>query len=174
MKRLFWLDMEMTGLDVENEVIIEVAAIITDLNFHVLDTYHSVVKQPPYYLEKMDQWNKTHHQDSGLVSQIPQGKDPDNVEEDLLALHTKHFGNERIVLAGNSIYHDRAFINRHFKAFAQKLHYRMLDVTSWKVLMKFKYGIEIKKKDSHRALDDIMESIAEIQNYLLYFQPPPN
>ena len=73
---LFWIDLEMTGLNVETEVIIEAAAIITDSNFKELATYETVVKQPQIYLDRMDDWNKKHHGESGLSGKVPSGKDP--------------------------------------------------------------------------------------------------
>ena len=83
MNKLFWIDMEMTGLDVEKEVIIEVAAIVTDLNFKELETFETVVKQPQKYLDSMDAWNTEHHKKSGLTAKVPNGMDPDQVEAKL-------------------------------------------------------------------------------------------
>lgn len=165
MEKLLWIDMEMTGLDVEREVVIEVAAIVTDLKFNELETYHAVVKQPQEYLDRMDDWNKEHHGASGLTAQVPTGREPGLVEEDLIKLVNKHF-TERPVLAGNSIGQDRLFINKHFRRFAATLHYRLLDVTSWKVMFDALYGLKYEKKNAHRAVDDIRESIAELKFYL--------
>ncbi|MEK6555641.1 MAG: oligoribonuclease, partial [Bdellovibrionota bacterium] len=119
----------MTGLDVDKEVVIEVAAIITDNKLETLDTYHSIVRQPQEYIDRMDDWNKKTHAASGLTALIPDGKDPADVENDLLALITKNFEpKDRIILAGNSIGQDRLFVNKYFKRFAERLHYRMVDV----------------------------------------------
>src|SRR6185437_12848528 len=109
MFKLFWLDMEMTGLDVEKEVVIEVAAIVTatvskEEPLKPLDQYHAVVKQPRQYLATMDDWNKKHHKESGLVDLIATGKDPEVVERELIAFADKNFeAKDRIILAGNSI-----------------------------------------------------------------------
>ena len=73
---LFWIDLEMTGLDVEKEVIIEVAVIVTDYKLNELETYHTVIKQPQSFIDAMDDWNKKTHKESGLVDQIPKGKYP--------------------------------------------------------------------------------------------------
>lgn len=168
---LLWLDLEMTGLDVEKEVIIEVGAIITDLDFHPVAEYETVVKQPQSYLDKMDEWNREHHGKSGLLAKIPYGKDPHLVEEELGQLIDQHFSKEeRVVLAGNSIGQDRLFINKYFTKLAERLHYRMLDVTSWKLIFKNKFQLEPEKQNGHRALDDIKESIEELQFYLQYIQ----
>jgi oligoribonuclease len=171
MTKLFWIDMEMTGLDVEKEVVIETAVIITDMDLNILATYHAVVKQEQKYLDAMDEWNTTHHKASGLTALVPQGKDPETIEKDFIALVDKYFPGERPVLAGNSIGQDRLFINKYFKKFASRLHYRMLDVTSWKIIMNEKFKIKYEKKNPHRALDDIHESISEMNFYLGHFQP---
>lgn len=175
MSKLFWIDMEMTGLDVEQEVIIEVAAIVTDWNFRELDTFETVVKQPQHYLDNMDDWNTEHHGESGLTAKVPNGMDPELVERRLVDLVKKHFPDPRHkpMLAGNSIAQDRLFIDKYMKDFADVLHYRTLDVTSWKVVMKNKFGFEYRKQNNHRALDDIRESIQELQAYVQYVQPPP-
>ncbi len=168
MKRLLWLDMEMTGLDVDIERVIEVAAIITDMDFNPIDTYHTVVQQPQLFIENIDDWNRKHHPESGLVAKIPTGKDPDVVDQELRELTLKHFGKERAILCGNSIFQDRKFIDLYFKEFAKTLHYRMVDVTSWKIIMNEKYNVEYQKRDAHRALDDIRESIEELKAFLKF------
>lgn len=166
MKRILWLDLEMTGLHVEKEVIIEAAAIVTDLNFNSLEQYHAIVKQPQKYLDAMDDWNKEHHSASGLIDKIPFGKEPEVVEEELCQLIHRHFKGNSAVLAGNSISQDRNFISKYFPRVKALLHYRMLDVTAFKVIFKNIYGIDYEKKNSHRALDDIVESIEELKHYM--------
>jgi oligoribonuclease len=172
LERLLWIDMEMSGLDIAKEVVIEVAAIVTDFNFEELARYHSVVKQPQSYLDAMDDWNRKHHTESGLVSLIPSGKSPDQVEADLMLLLDGFFLNERAVLAGNSIAQDRLFIDKYFKRFAARLHYRQLDVTSFKIVFNQRYGVTYQKKNAHRAVDDISESIAELKHYLSFVHAP--
>ncbi len=164
LERLLWIDLEMSGLDVQKERIIEAAAIATDMEFNELDTYHAIVKQDQSFIDNMDEWNVEHHGKSGLLAEIPNGKDPAVVEKELCAFVDKNF-TEAPVLAGNSIAHDRLFIRTYFKELASKLHYRLLDVTSWKILMHGKYGYDYPKKEAHRALDDIRESIAELKFY---------
>ena len=174
MKKLFWLDMEMTGLEPEIERVIEVAVIITDLQFKPLETYHAVLNQPEAFLENMDEWNTKHHTASGLLVKVPNGKSPSVVEQELLDLIKKHYADdERPVLCGNSIFQDRKFIDLYFKKFAKRLHYRMMDVTAWKIIMNACYHVEYQKKDSHRALDDIMESIAELKAFLKHVHKEP-
>lgn len=166
MTKMLWLDMEMTGLDVDSEVPIEVAAIICDLSFKELETYHAVVKQPQEYLDRMDQWNREHHGASGLTAAIPSGKAPSAVELELIQFVERHFQGEPVILCGNSIGQDRLFINRHFPQFAKRLHYRMLDVTSWKVVFQSILGKKFEKKNTHRAIDDIRESMDELRFYM--------
>lgn len=170
MDKIFWIDLEMSGLDVEHEVIIEVGAVITDLEFNDLESYHAVVKQPQIYIDNMDEWNTKQHGDSGLISLIPQGKPPHVVEEDLCQLVRKYFREERPVIAGNTIHHDRTFINRYFPQFASLLHYRMLDVSAWKIIFNNKFNVVYDKKNQHRAIDDIYESIGELKEYLKHIQ----
>ncbi len=165
MEKWLWIDLEMTGLDVNNEVIIEVAAIITDYDFNELADYQAVVKQPQEYIDRMDEWNTEHHNASGLVDKIPTGKLPHRVESELCTLIDHHFHGKRAIIAGNSIAQDRTFIKKYFKEIEARLHYRMLDVTSWKLVITDKLGIEYGKQNSHRALDDIRESIEELKYY---------
>jgi oligoribonuclease len=166
--KIVWLDMEMTGLDVEKEVPIEVAAIVTDWQFKELDIYHSIIRQPQAYLDAMDEWNKRQHKLTGLVDLIPGGKEPAVVDEELSGLVRQHFGTERAVLAGNSIGQDRLFIRKYMPKIEATLHYRMLDVTAWKVVFNERFERRFKKKEGHRALDDIRESIEELKFYLSF------
>lgn len=169
---LLWLDMEMTGLDVNKEVVIEVACIITDLNFKELETFETVVKQPQRYLDSMDAWNTEHHGKSGLTAKVPHGMEPSGVEFRLCSMIDKHFPQwqtdkkKKPILAGNSIMQDRLFIEKYFPQIAERLHYRMLDVSSWKILFNNKFERVYHKQNAHRALDDIRESIGELRYYL--------
>src|SRR5690606_17350047 len=109
--------------------------------------YHAVVKQPQEYLDRMDDWNQKHHKSSGLLDLIPSGQSPDQVENDLLNILDLHFANERAVLAGNSIGQDRLFINKYFTRFASRLHYRMLDVTAYKIMFVNRFNIAYEKRN---------------------------
>jgi len=171
MDHMLWLDMEMTGLDVNQEVPIEVAAIITNCKLEALTSYHTVVKQPQSYLDAMDDWNQTHHKNSGLLELIPSGKNPSEVEENLIELTDKYWSKEKIILCGNSISQDRLFINKYFARFAKRLNYRMLDVTAFKLVFNNMYNKVFEKKNSHRAIDDIKESINELKYYLKFISP---
>lgn len=172
MEKLLWLDMEMTGLDVSKEVPIEVAAVVTGWDLIPLDSYETVIQQPQSFLDAMDDWNKKHHGESGLVAKIPHGKEPLVAESELIAFVEKHFGTEPAILAGNSIFQDRIFINKYFPRLNARLHYRMVDVTSWKVVVQAKLGVKFDKNNRHRAVDDIHESINELKFYLQYLKQP--
>ncbi len=172
MFKLLWIDMEMTGLDVEKEVIIELAALITNVKLEAIDSYQAVVYQEPKYLAAMDDWNQRAHRESGLYPLIASGKKLENVESDVLQLLDKHFeAKDRLILAGNSIGQDRLFINKYMPKLAARLHYRMLDVTSFKVVFNNFYQISYAKPQAkHRALGDIQESVNELKKYLSFLK----
>jgi oligoribonuclease len=168
-----WIDMEMSGLDVNKCRILEVAAIVTDNTFTPKESYHAVVFQPPEVLAAMDAWCTENHGKSGLTAAVAKGAPEGEVERQLLQLIDRHFAaNERPVLAGNSIGQDRKFIDAYMPALSQRLHYRMLDVSSFKIVFNDLYGIQYEKRGTHRALDDILESMAELTHYLAYVKAP--
>lgn len=165
--KLLWIDLEMTGLDVTHDVIIEVACEVTDFNFKTLASYEAVIKQPEESLENMNEWSKAQHQASGLTDRIKNGgRDEGEIVHELVGFIKAQFGDEPAVLAGNSIHNDRAFIKKHWPQVEELLHYRMLDVSSFKILMQSKYKVNFGKKEVHRAFDDIQASIAELQYYI--------
>jgi oligoribonuclease len=178
---LVWMDMEMTGLDPEKERIIEVATIITDGSLAELAAGPElVVKQADEILEAMDAWNKTHHGGSGLIDRVKASEITDAMaEEQILAFINAHAGaKERPVLAGNSIHQDRRFIRRYMPKLDARLHYRMVDVSTIKELARRWYPSIVAKsplkKDTHRALDDVRDSIDELRFYRTnIFVPPP-
>jgi oligoribonuclease len=171
--KLLWVDLEMTGLDSAQDVILEVAAEITDFNMVTLASYEARIKQPKkVVLDRMQKnvwWADYPANRDEFVQKLDEGKSSEQVEQELITLVQEHFGDEPAVLAGNSIYNDRGFIKQWWPAFDLKLHYRMLDVSSWKVFMQGHYGVEYEKKEVHRAFDDIQASIAELQYYLEWF-----
>jgi oligoribonuclease len=102
-----------------------------------------------------------------LVAQNAGGKDSQVVERELLAFIDEHFDSEKpVILAGNSIHQDRKFIDNEWPRLSKKLHYRMLDVSAWKLVFEGKYRKKFAKPENHRALDDIRGSIEELQYYL--------
>ena len=173
LSKLLWLDLEMTGLAPESDVIIEAAAIVTDAGFKELEAYQNVVRQPQERLDAMDSWNQKCHRKSGLYPLIPSGKSLISVEDDLITLTEQHFSEgEPVILAGNCIYQDRNFIKKHMPRLEKKLHYRMLDVTAWKLFFESK-GVFFEKKNMHRALEDTRESVREFQHYLARMEINP-
>ncbi len=166
MKHLLWIDMEMTGLKPETDRVLEVAAIVTDLQFQVLERWESVVFQKPEILDGMDAWCKEHHGKSGLTARVPGGISEQGVDAKLVEIAQKYWGTDKVVLAGNSIWQDRRFVERYLPNFTSLLHYRMLDVSSWKLVFENTMQKKYKKQEKHRALEDIEESIAELRYYL--------
>lgn len=173
MKNLFWVDLEMTGLDDLKDTILEVAAVITDIELNPIEEYHRVVFQPPEVLEGMNDWCKKTHGESGLTAAVASGMPLAQVEDELLALIDRHFSDEdRPLLAGNSIGNDQRFINRYMPKLAARLHYRVVDVSSFKEIFRERYLLHFHKANSHRAVDDIHESIRELAHYLSFVHPP--
>lgn len=172
--KLLWVDLEMTGLDARKDVILEVAAEITDFEFKTLASYEARVRQKKeIVVERMQQniwWKDYPENRDDFVRKLDEGRPSAEVEQDLIALVEQQFGREPAILAGNSIYNDRNFIKQWWPALDLKLHYRMLDVSAWKVFMQGHHGLQFEKKEVHRAFDDIQASIAELQFYLNYFK----
>ncbi len=164
----------MTGLDPIEDRILEVAAIVTDWDFNEIATYESAVKvSADLFNERIetapDFWTKFPDVRDALIAQnnSDNAKDGQTVEADLLKFVEEHFdSDDRILLAGNSIHQDRKFIDNEWPELAKKLHYRMLDVSAWKVVFDGKYGKRFAKPEVHRAIDDIRGSIMELKYYL--------
>lgn len=169
MKHLFWLDMEMTGLDPQQHRILEAAVIVTDWSFQTLKTFSTAVYQPTEELAKMDDWCVKTHTASGLIQRVPQGMPEAALDEALVGIADEFFkGDERVVLCGNSISQDRKFVDLYLPRFASKLHYRMLDVSSFKIVFENAFNQKFKKQNRHEALGDIEESVAEFRHYLSF------
>jgi oligoribonuclease len=172
--KLLWVDLEMTGLDPEKDLILEVAAEVTDFDFKTLANYEATVSQPrEQVIERMQAnswWADFPDNRDSFINKLPESKPGEKVEADLIALVEAQFGKEPAILAGNSIHNDRNFIRRWWPALDLKLHYRMLDVSSFKILFQGKYGIVYEKPEIHRAFEDIQASIAELQYYLDLFK----
>jgi oligoribonuclease len=169
---LVWLDMEMTGLDPERERVIEIATILTDGQLtEIAVGPELVIRQPDEILAAMDDWNTKHHGASGLTERVRQSQISDaDAEAQTIAFIDAHVSpRERPVLAGNSIHQDRRFVRRYMPALEKRLHYRMVDVSTVKELARRWYpqivAKQPPKKETHRALDDIRESIDELRFY---------
>ena len=171
-KHILWVDLEMTGLDPEKDRIMEVAAIITDWNFKPIATYEAVKQVGPALAKKrMDTpfWDENADVRQALLNQNVSvlAKNGRVVENELLAFIDEHIGADvKVLLAGNSIHQDRRFITNEWRRLDARLHYRMLDVSAWKVVFEGKFKKKFAKPEAHRALDDIKGSIEELEYYL--------
>lgn len=163
----------MTGLVPSKDVILEVGSIVTDFEFNVLDSYESRVSHPVELVKsQMDAnpwWQDYPRNRKQFIRGLAEADSLAKVEQHLCHIVGKYFGSDRAVLAGNSIYNDRLFIKQWMPKLERRLHYRMLDVSSLKIIMQGKFKQEYKKPPVHRALSDIKASIAELQSYLEYF-----
>jgi oligoribonuclease len=166
--KILWVDLEMTGLDAQKDTILEVAAIVTDWEFNELATFERVIHQSDHVLETMNEWCVTQHGASGLTERVRESDvSSEQVEEQLLAFIDEHFEFDKpVLLAGNSIHMDRRFITALWPKLDERLHYRMLDVSAWKVVFESKYKKRFAKPEEHRALGDIRGSIMELKYYL--------
>ncbi len=172
--RLVWLDMEMTGLDPIACVPIEVAIIITDgqLNEIACGTYEAVIHQPDSALEGMPEIVVQMHTDNGLLDKVrASNRSLESVDGSLAELIAAHCDAGKAMLAGNTIGQDRRFIRRYFPETEKTLHYRQVDVSSFKEMVARWYGRKLifNKETSHTAMADIRHSIEELQYYRSHF-----
>lgn len=169
--KILWVDLEMTGLDPQKDRIVEVAAIVTDWDFTQLGSLDYGVRQDEAEIRRLfeaNAWAMSRPKETEIeILHSLQGIPEADAEAKILELVDTHFApGEPVLLAGNSIHCDRGFIKQWWPKLEARLHYRMLDVSAWKVVMQGKYGVTYTKKEAHRALDDIRESIEELQSYL--------
>lgn len=166
---LVWIDMEMSGLDPETCVILEVAVLITDGDLQeIAEGPDIAVHQPQAVLDAMDDWNTKHHGESGLTARVQASQvSLAEAEEQVLAFVAAHTEKDASPLCGNSVHQDRAFIARYMPRLNAHLHYRNVDVSTLKELVRRWYPtVPIpQKKEAHRALSDIRESLDELRYY---------
>ena len=167
---LIWIDLEMTGLDPDNDVIIEIATLITDADLNILaegPTY--AVHQPDSILDTMDEWNTNQHGKSGLTQRVRDSKiSPAQAEAETIAFLEQWVPKGKSPICGNSICQDRRFLVRGMPTLEAYFHYRNLDVSTVKELARrWRPDVlaGVKKSSAHLALDDIKDSIAELQHY---------
>ena len=166
---LAWIDLEMTGLDPEKHHIIEIACLVTDSNLNIVAEGPEIaIFQDEDILSLMNEWNVKQHTSSGLVEKI---KSSDisikEAEEHCLKFFQSHIKQHKSPLCGSSVSHDRRFLIKHMSKLANHFHYRHIDVSSFKEVIKRWYPEEdeFKKASSHRAMDDIKESVNELKFY---------
>ncbi|MEY2813207.1 MAG: hypothetical protein RL579_112 [Actinomycetota bacterium] len=168
---LVWVDCEMTGLDTKNDVLVEIAVLVTDSDLNNIgEGVDLVIKATPEQISGMNEFVTKMHTDSGLIDEIPNGVSVSDAENTIL----KYLESSGVVagkspIAGNSVYVDRIFIARDMPKLAEHLHYRTIDVSSIKELTRRWYPKVYfnapAKTGNHRALGDIKDSIAELSFY---------
>jgi oligoribonuclease len=178
--RLVWIDCEMTGLDYVSDALIEIACVVTDFDLNPLgEGVDLVIKPPAEAVQQMDDFVRSMHERSGLLTQLDSGISLADAEEQVLAYVREHCSaGSRPPLAGNTVATDRAFISRDMPDLDAFLHYRIVDVSSIKELSRRwyprAYFAAPDKRGNHRALADILESIEELRYYrAAVFVPSP-
>ncbi|PVD19900.1 hypothetical protein C0Q70_20394 [Pomacea canaliculata] len=169
--RLIWFDLEMTGLDITKDKIIEIACMVTNGNLEtVAEGPNIIIHQSEKVMSSMNEWCLKHHGESGLTQAVLESRVTEReAEKCILEFLQQHTEPGLVPLAGNSVYMDRLFLQVHMPQIANHLHYRTVDVSSVKELCRRWFPEEFKKapkkKETHRALEDIKESIQELQFY---------
>jgi oligoribonuclease len=171
---LVWVDMEMSGLDPDKDVVLEVALVVTDKDLNLVEEGPVlVVHQSDAVLDAMDSWNKSTHGKSGLIDKVKASPLAEaDVENQMIDFMKQHVGERKSPMCGNSICQDRRFMARHLPKLEAYFHYRNLDVSTLKELAarwrpELKDGF--KKANNHTALADIHESIEELKYYREHF-----
>jgi len=171
---LIWIDLEMTGLETQQDEIIEIATVVTDLNLEVLAQGPVIaIHQSDKVLGGMDEWNTRHHGDSGLTERVRQSQSSvADAEHETIQFLQQYVPAGKSPMCGNSICQDRRFMARLMPELEAFFHYRNLDVSTLKELAirwKPDVGRGFVKKGAHLALDDILESIEELKYYREHF-----
>ena len=171
---LIWVDLEMTGLEPKTDKVIEIATIVTDKNLNILAEGPTIaIHQSDETLAKMDEWNTSHHGDSGLTKRVKDStEDEQSATDKTIEFLSQYVPATSSPMCGNTICQDRRFMVEHMPELEEFFHYRHIDVSTIKELAKrwkpdFLKGFE--KKGSHLAMDDIRESIAEMVYYREHF-----
>lgn len=173
-ENLIWIDLEMTGLDVNQDRIIEIATIVTDSQLNILaEGPVFAIHQSEKQLALMDDWNVSHHNASGLVERVRASATTEaEAEAATLAFLQQYVPEGQSPMCGNSVWQDRRFLSRYMPALERYFHYRLIDVSTLKELARRwvprVYG-GIQKESQHLALADIRESIDELKYYRTHF-----
>ena len=166
---LIWIDLEMTGLDPEAMVILEIASIVTDADLNIIaEGPLLAINYPESILDNMEEWSRTHHQASGLLDRVRASAfDCSTAEQETLKFVSAHCEKGESPLCGNTIWQDRRFLVKHMPLLESFFHYRLIDVSSIKELVSRWYPDfpVYEKKKEHLALSDIRESIDELKYY---------
>jgi oligoribonuclease len=169
-KHLIWLDLEMTGLDPNRQTIIEIATLITDSQLNLLEEGPVLaIRQDKDALDNMEAWSRDTHTRSGLMARVMASEvTMAEAEKKTLAFVSRYCMKQKSPLCGNSISHDRRFLERYMPELFAYLHYRNIDVSTIKELVQRWYPADLyapKKRASHLAMNDIRESITELRFY---------
>lgn len=176
---LIWIDLEMTGLNTDTDQIIEIATIVTDNELNVLaEGPVLAIHQPDSILNNMDQWNQTHHHQSGLLERVRQSQfTAMDAEQQTLDFLRQYVKAGKSPMCGNSICQDRRFLHRLMPTLEKYFHYRHIDVSTLKILAK-RWAPAIynqcTKETQHLALQDIRDSIDELRYYRQHFLKLPD
>jgi oligoribonuclease len=166
---LIWIDLEMTGLDPERHVIVEIASVVTDDQLNVIgEGSDMAIHHPSSTLSQMEPWSLEHHTASGLMERIKASPYTcESAEEETLRFISRYCKEGASPMCGNTIGQDRRFLVKHMPTLEKFFHYRNIDVSSIKELVKRWYPTlpPFKKKKAHLALSDIMESINELKYF---------
>ncbi len=177
-KHFVWIDCEMTGLDVAKDVLLEIAIIITDTQLTTaIEGPSFVIHQTEEHLEAMVPFVKELHAKSGLTEQVRASTiSLQDAQEQTLTFIAQHCVQNEAALAGNSVWQDALFLRKYMPGITDYLNYRIVDVSSVKLLVRQWYpqdsNTSFKKAETHRALQDIRESINELKHYREYFFKP--
>ena|SRR5690606_13036857 len=172
-QRLIWIDLEMTGLDTDNDSILEIATVVTDANLEVLaEGPELAIRHPLQQLEAMDDWNRNQHRKSGLWARVlEEGVTMAEAESRTLEFLAQWVPASASPMCGNSICQDRRFLHRLMPSVERHFHYRNLDVSTIKELAR-RWAPEVMagvgKEAKHTALSDVHDSIAELKHYRFF------
>jgi oligoribonuclease len=173
-QNLIWIDLEMTGLEPDSDYIIEIATVVTDKNLKTLaEGPVLAIHQVESVMQGMDEWNQTHHGQSGLINRVAESRTNEaEAEQQTIEFLEKWVPKGKSPMCGNSICQDRRFLYRCMPQLEAWFHYRNLDVSTLKELA-FRWAPDVYKgfvkKGAHQAMDDIIESIDELKYYREHF-----
>lgn len=173
MKKFLFIDLETTGLNPSDAVILEFAMIITDNKLNELETYSTAVHNSQYALDGMNHWCEQTHTESGLVEEVKKSwVTIKQVEDKVLDILARHFsGIEKPIISGSSVHFDKSFIAAHMPNLNKRLHYRIIDTSSFMEALKIFHGIIPEKRAiAHRALADIKDSVSYLKEHMERFK----
>jgi oligoribonuclease len=174
MNKLLWLDLETTGLSPVKDDILEVGVAVTDERFNMLASNSWIIKPlSSNWSGKMDDYVKKMHTKNGLIADVlTKGQFIKSVEQSLISFCVDNGLKEKIILCGNSIHFDRSFLKQQMFAFSKLLHYREVDVSSFKIIFDLHFGIHpAKMEPPHRSMEDTLVSIEEMKFYCNLIKP---